>query len=106
MPIPDDVIEALDGFEGFESKNGNVSGRFARLTERRGIEDLKFHDLRHTACTRMRRAKVDVMTMATISGHKTLEQLRRYMTIDENDQLDAIRAVQKKYGRLDGADIP
>ncbi len=94
VPMAAAVVEALAEFEGFKSTNGNISGRFARLTERLGIPDLRFHDLRHTACTRMRRAGVDVMTMATISGHKTLEQLRRYMTIDEDDQLNAVRAVE------------
>ena len=39
------------------------------------IEDLHFHDSRAEALTRMAR-KVDVMTLAKISGHKDLRMLQ------------------------------
>jgi integrase len=38
------------------------------------IDDLHFHDARAEALTRLAR-KVDVMTLAKISGHKDLKQL-------------------------------
>lgn len=93
VPMAPPVEAALRKQSHFESTSAQVSKRFHDLVERLGIEDLRFHDLRHTACTRMRQAGIDVFTMASISGHETLDMLRRYMTITEADQLAAIMKV-------------
>ena len=98
VPMATPVLDALEDFKGFKAKSSALSVGFNKLTRKLGIEDLRFHDLRHTACTRMRRAGIDIMTMASISGHATLEQLRRYMTIDEDDQLSAIARVEQAQG--------
>ena len=47
---------------------------FRRVRDRLLIQDLHFHDARADALTRLSR-KVDVMTLARISGHKDLRQL-------------------------------
>jgi integrase len=43
-----------------------------------GIEDLKFHDLRHEATSRLFERGLDVMEVAAITGHRTLAMLSRY----------------------------
>jgi integrase len=57
------------------------------------IVDLHFHDLRHTALTNMRRRGLDLVTMAAISGHKTLDMLRRYQHVSEDDLRAAMDTV-------------
>lgn len=47
---------------------------FRKVRDRLLIPDLRFHDARADALTRLSR-KVDVMTLARISGHKDLRQL-------------------------------
>lgn len=91
VPLSAEAVEALkqhprrmDGAV-FEHSAGTLSPRFARLTRQLGIEDLRFHDLRHTAATRLRRAGVDVMTIQEITGHKSLAMLKRYQTTTEED---------------------
>jgi len=42
------------------------------------IEDLRFHDLRHEATSRIAEKVPDVHTLAKITGHKTLQMLSRY----------------------------
>lgn len=43
------------------------------------IEDLHFHDLRHEAVSRLfEKNTLDMMEVATISGHKSLSMLKRY----------------------------
>ena len=42
------------------------------------IEDLKFHDLRHEATSRLFERGLDVMEVASITGHRTLAMLARY----------------------------
>src|SRR5207247_821987 len=46
--------------------------------KRAGITGLRFHDLRHTAATRMAECGVDAFTIAAILGHKSVEMTARY----------------------------
>ena len=52
-----------------------------RLWRDTGIENLKFHDLRHEAISRLFESGFNVMEVATISGHKCLQHLKRYTHI-------------------------
>lgn len=51
---------------------------FQRALERSRIDDLRFHDLRHEAVSRFFEKGLNVMEVASISGHKTLQMLKRY----------------------------
>jgi len=52
---------------------------FERACERAGIEDYTWHDLRHEALSRLaERGDLSVLEMAAVSGHKTLQMLKRY----------------------------
>lgn len=52
---------------------------FERACERAEIEDLTFHDLRHEALSRLaERGDFSTLELAAISGHKTLQMLKRY----------------------------
>ena len=42
------------------------------------ISDLRFHDLRHEATTRLFEKGLNVMEVAAITGHKDLRMLQRY----------------------------
>ncbi|WP_207002633.1 site-specific integrase [Trinickia mobilis] len=49
------------------------------LVRRLGITDLHFHDLRHEAISRLfELGTLDMMEVATISGHKSMQMLKRY----------------------------
>jgi len=44
-----------------------------------GIEDLRFHDLRHKATSRLfENTDLDVMEVRAITGHKAMQMLARY----------------------------
>lgn len=49
-----------------------------RHPEQNPFEDLRFHDLRHEALSRLSDAGLNVIELAHISGHKTLAMLKRY----------------------------
>ena len=51
---------------------------FERAVKRAGIEDLRFHDLRHEAVSRLFERGLDLMEVAAVSGHKSLQMLKRY----------------------------
>jgi integrase len=74
--------------------SASLSPAFTRLCRRIGIKDLHFHDLRHTFATNMRRAGADLFTIAAITGHKSLEMLRRYNTVTVEDMHSALDRVR------------
>jgi integrase len=50
------------------------------------LADLHFHDLRHEATSRLfELGALDTMTIAKITGHKTLQMLKRYTHLDASD---------------------
>ncbi len=55
-----------------------VKQAFGRAVRRASLEDLRFHDLRHEAISRMFELGLTPMEVAQISGHQTLQMLHRY----------------------------
>ncbi|KGR93660.1 integrase [Burkholderia sp. ABCPW 111] len=58
---------------------------FIRAVARAKIVDLHFHDLRHEAVSRMFEKGLPAMEVATVSGHQTLQLLRRYTHLQLGD---------------------
>jgi integrase len=60
------------------SKN-QITDRMRVTVKRGGLLGLRFHDLRHEATSRLfERGNLDMMEVASITGHKTLHMLKRY----------------------------
>ena len=60
----------------------SLSHAFARRFRRAGVEDLRFHDLRHTAITRLyERTTMTDLEIASVSGHRGFRMLQRYANI-------------------------
>ena len=56
----------------------SLENAWRRAIKTAGIEDLRFHDLRHEAVSRLFEIGLNPMEVAAISGHKTLQMLKRY----------------------------
>ncbi|MBF0495312.1 MAG: site-specific integrase [Deltaproteobacteria bacterium] len=63
---------------------------FNKACYRAGIDDFRFHDLRHTFNTLMRKAGVSKSVIMQLTGHKTDAMFHRYDTVDEADARDAL----------------
>ncbi|MBO9469603.1 site-specific integrase [Endozoicomonas sp. G2_2] len=64
-----------------------------RATRDAGITDLRFHDLRHEAVSRLVELGLGDQEVAAISGHKSMQMLRRYTHLRAEDlvrRLDAL----------------
>ena len=55
----------------------NYSARWAERMKKLKIDDLHFHDMRHTACTRLAK-KYKFEDLRLVTGHKKIEMLLRY----------------------------
>lgn len=64
----------------------SFSKLWKRVCKRAGVEDFKFHDLRHEAVSRLfELGTLNTMDVAAISGHKTLTMLKRYTHLKAED---------------------
>lgn len=68
-----------------------VSSAFTRACRRLGVDDLRFHDLRHRATADFFRSGLDIPFVAIMTGHKTWAMLRRYTCIRPSDVHAAYR---------------
>lgn len=94
VPITARVKEVLERLPQtgklFSIKNCYKS--FNTACARAGITDLNFHDLRHTATTRMIRAGIPYMEVMKITGHTQIKTFLRYLNPeDETVQTAAAR---------------
>lgn len=91
VPLSPEAIRVLAGLP--RSIDGTVfpigeSGfvhTFRRACEKAGIAGLTFHDLRHEATSRFFERGLDLMEVASITGHKSLSMLKRYTHLRARD---------------------
>lgn len=70
-----------------QNSRGVARKAFATACRRAEIKDLHFHDLRHTATTRMIRAGVPHAEVMKITGHTQMRTFMRYLNlVDESVQ--------------------
>ena len=55
------------------------------------LVDLTFHDLRHEATSRLFEKGFDTMEVSTITGHKTLQMLKRYTHLRAEDLVERMK---------------
>lgn len=93
VPLSTTAIAALKKMppktEGrvFKLQAESMSQAFERACEphRANIVGVRFHDLRHEATSRLFEKGLNVMEVAAITGHKTLEMLKRYTHLRAED---------------------
>lgn len=55
-----------------------AAAAFKRATTRARLSSFRFHDLRHTATSRMADKLPNVIELAAVTGHRSLQMLKRY----------------------------
>ena len=60
-----------------------ITAAFTRACKMTGIEDLHFHDLRHEGVSRLFEMGWNIPQVATVSGHRSWQSLKRYTHMDE-----------------------
>jgi integrase len=80
------LVRPIHGGPVLRMKGGALSQAFRRVAERAKLENLHWHDLRHEATSRLaERLGNDVMALAAVTGHKTLQMLKRYTHLRAED---------------------
>ncbi|MFC1868057.1 tyrosine-type recombinase/integrase [Thermodesulfobacteriota bacterium] len=68
----------------------NVTRAFKSALERAGIEDFKFHDLRHTFASHMVMRGASLKEVQEILGHKTMTMTLRYAHLSQEHKKKAV----------------
>jgi len=91
-----DQLEAFSRTVDFEAFRPDLekafSVRFGRMTERAGLTNLTFHDLRHEATSRFARYLVNPLDLMRVTGHRDLKSLDRYYQPIMHELADKIEA--------------
>lgn len=61
-----------------------------------GVSDLRFHDLRHEAVSRLVEGGLSDQEVAAISGHKSMQMLKRYTHLRAEDLVGRLDSLRKK----------
>jgi integrase len=75
------ILTVPIGYEGrvFLGKPGSIRAAFGTALKRSGVgSDLRFHDLRHEAVTRLFEKGLNPIEVGMISGHRSMSMLQRY----------------------------
>ncbi len=81
----------------------DLKRRWQDTRTRAKLVDFHFHDLRHTAATRLADAGADAFTIAEILGHSSLAMVKRYThATDENKRkaLEKIGVFQERVANM------
>ena len=83
----------------------DMRSSFAKACERAGIENFRFHDLRHTFASRLVQGGVPLYEVMNLTGHKSLSMVQRYAHLAPEFQEAAIRVLDqrpKSFGHISG----
>jgi len=84
------VFSAEDG-----GSFGDVRRSFETALRRSGIQDFRFHDLRHTFASNLVMESVDIMTVKELMGHKDLTMTLRYTHLAPNHKTKAVNILDR-----------
>ena len=84
LAVLDALPRRIDG-RVWGMRPDSISQAFERVCGAAGIEGLTFHDLRHEATSRLFEKGLNPMQVAAITGHKTLQMLKRYTHLRAED---------------------
>jgi len=75
----------------------DISKDFKEAADDAGLIDLRFHDLRHEATSRLfEKTRLDIMQIKSITGHKSFQMLDRYTHLRAHELADLLAEEEKR----------
>lgn len=85
VPLSSNAVLVLKSIPRHDSGNvfpigvAALDRMFRRLCQRAQVDGFRFHDLRHTATTRLAAKLPNIIELAAVTGHQSLQMLKRYL---------------------------
>ena len=74
----------------------DIRRAFRKALKKAGIEDFRFHDLRHTFASHYQMATNDERTLRELLGHKTMTMTKRYAHLSLQHKKEGIDALNER----------
>lgn len=89
---PIDVDLIFFGEPGRTGKRGQYqfNPAWSKIKKNLGLSDLRFHDLRHEAVSRLVEGGLSDQKVAAISGHRSMQMLKRYTHLRAEDLVEEL----------------
>lgn len=118
VPMNSTVVDILSGLRrrpesnyvfsgkdiGTHISKGYISHKFESTVKQAGIEDFKFHDLRHTFASRLVMKGVNLKAVQELLGHKTFNMTLRYAHLSPDHKKTAVELLVDKTRKSSGMD--
>lgn len=92
VPLSSSAVRVLKGLtqgvgkaKAFKITRSQLRDAWEDARAAAGIPDIRLHDLRHEAASRLFEKGLNVMEAASVTGHKTLSMLKRYTHLNPTD---------------------
>jgi integrase len=108
IPIHDELQKIFDSIKGEFDFDHNPYKTYQLCVSAAGIEDFRFHDLRHCFATDIVNGGGSIYTVAKLLGHKSAKTSEIYSHLADNTLKRAVRSVNRrptKYQALTEAQI-
>ena len=73
----------------------DIKKHFVRAVKEAGIDDFRFHDLRHCAASYLAMNGATLPEIAAILGHKTLQMVQRYAHLSDQHVTGVVERMNK-----------
>lgn len=91
----------------FKFTSNSLKSKWRKRIKELGIVDLRFHDLRHEAISRLAElGTLNLLELASITGHKSLAMLKRYTHLQAYQLVKKIDAKGKRVNRIASYFVP
>ena len=96
MPKPKPGEEPEEDPLVFGLQPHSITTAFRRACKRCGIEDLRVHDLRHSAASRWVASGLNIAEVRLLTRHKSLDTLGRYLHADVNTVREKMDSLERE----------
>jgi|TARA_B110000263_G_scaffold241236_1_gene245273 integrase len=73
-----------------------IRAPWQKVLKEAGVEDFKFHDLRHSAASYLAMSGASLAEIAEVLGHKTLQMVKRYSHLSEQHTASVVSKMNEK----------
>ena len=84
----------------FPNRQGNkpieIKKAWGNALAKAGIDDFRFHDLRHTAASYLLEENASLGQLAEVLGHRTLQMVKRYAHLSEGQSAAIVSAMNQR----------
>lgn len=110
LPLTHHALELIEDMNGKVQPEGSdllfpradgqkpieLRGHWYKALEAAGIEDFRFHDLRHSAASYLAMNGATLAEIAEVLGHKTLQMVKRYAHLSDQHTAAVVERMNRK----------